>query len=742
MGMRAIRLCGMLLCLAGPAKSVAGPAHDAFADAGVLPTFPGTATGTTAESTLEPQEPWPGRYVEGSVWFSWTASTSGTVQVDTQGSASETHLAVWQGGALTSLTEVAQNYLYDGDGSLVLFNAAQGTTYRIAVYGISWSWGSFRLRLTNGVGASISGTVRDATTGAGLPGIDIAIRRWEPPWWEWQDNLHSDATGSYHVAPLPPGTYRVDFNRRSADAGYEAETYDNAAAFDDGMDIVLADGDAVQDIDASLAPASRIRGRVTAEDGGSPIGNVFVAAYRTVGGTWTRERDSATDTNGLYEIGSLPADTYRVAFDTVLAHGFSSEAYDDAADVASGTDIPVASNTVVSHIDAALAAAPAIAGTVTGPDGVTRLGDVEVRVLTPNGPDWDWAASTQTDTNGEYKVFVPRPGVYRVAFFPGFGSPYIEQYYDQVSDIDSGTDVVTSNGVVRTGVDARLATSASISGRVTGPDGSTPLEGIDATAYVSVEPDWGSYRSAAGATTASNGFYTISGLAAGTYRVQFRDSSWAHISRVYSNGFWVSSSDATDIVLAHSESRSNVNMTLQPASWIAGRVTDAQTGTAIAEAGVFAQIQVSNGWQTTVGVFTDDEGLFRLTELESGTYRVWTQANGAQAYLGEYYDDAPMAGDAESIELAAYASRSGLEIGLLSVSNAAPSIVSVRPVGSGVYRFDYLGYPGATYVLQESASPTGTWRDVGDYYGANGDTNTMSITPIPPWTFWRMRYVP
>ena len=66
-------------------------------------------------------------------------------------------------------------------------------------------------------------------------------------------------------------------------------------------------------------------------------------------------------------------------------------------------------------------------------------------------------------------------------------------------------------------------------------------------------------------------------------------------------------------------------MTLQPAGWIAGKVTDATTGKPVAGAAVAAQFierrrkMVTDGWGQAV---TDDQGRFAVGGLEPGVYNL------------------------------------------------------------------------------------------------------------------------
>ena len=81
-----------------------------------------------------------------SVWYKWTAPTSGTVVFDTAGSALDTLLAVYTGSQMNSLSPVASNHY----GGILLesrldFHATAGTLYRIAVDGFDGSQWTFRL---------------------------------------------------------------------------------------------------------------------------------------------------------------------------------------------------------------------------------------------------------------------------------------------------------------------------------------------------------------------------------------------------------------------------------------------------------------------------------------------------------------------------------------------------------------------------------------------------------------------
>ncbi len=99
-------------------------------------------------ATKETSEPNHGSNAGGaSVWYSWTAPANSQVVLDTAGSDFDTLLAVYTGGSLSSLVEVASNdnaTLGMDLTSKVEFAATSGQTYRIAVDGVNWGDGASR----------------------------------------------------------------------------------------------------------------------------------------------------------------------------------------------------------------------------------------------------------------------------------------------------------------------------------------------------------------------------------------------------------------------------------------------------------------------------------------------------------------------------------------------------------------------------------------------------------------------
>ncbi len=118
----------------------AGPAlvNDAFNSRIVLVGSSVTATGSNTTATTEPGEPANAGVVGGkSVWWSWTAPASGSVNISTAGSSFDTTLGVYTGSSVNALTVKASND--DESSSIhtsrVIFAAVAGVTYQISVDG-------------------------------------------------------------------------------------------------------------------------------------------------------------------------------------------------------------------------------------------------------------------------------------------------------------------------------------------------------------------------------------------------------------------------------------------------------------------------------------------------------------------------------------------------------------------------------------------------------------------------------
>jgi subtilisin family serine protease len=181
------------------------PANDAFASAVATSTATWTLTGNNTNGTSETGEPaHAGNSAAKSVWWAFTAPSSGTCTVRTLGSAFDTVLAVYTGTSVGALVAVASN---DNSSSTVLnstvsFSTVKGTIYRIVVDGKSGASGAIQLAASlvaavapvndtfatatvlTGTSFSVNGSNIGATVQTGEP-KHTGLTGGKSVWWSW-----------------------------------------------------------------------------------------------------------------------------------------------------------------------------------------------------------------------------------------------------------------------------------------------------------------------------------------------------------------------------------------------------------------------------------------------------------------------------------------------------------------------------------------------------------------------------
>jgi hypothetical protein len=122
---------------------------DDFAQRIPITGWSNTVTGFNTNATKEPGEPsHVGNAGGRSVWWTWTALSSGNVTITTAGSTFNTLLAIYTGTSVTNLAGVAAN---DNDDtnvtSKITFAATAGVAYAIAVDGFDGASGNIVLQV-------------------------------------------------------------------------------------------------------------------------------------------------------------------------------------------------------------------------------------------------------------------------------------------------------------------------------------------------------------------------------------------------------------------------------------------------------------------------------------------------------------------------------------------------------------------------------------------------------------------
>lgn len=365
----------------------------------------------------------------------------------------------------------------------------------------------------------------------------------------------------------------------------------------------------------------------------------------------------------------------------------------------------------------AQAAGGVLDGTVTGPDG-KAFTSFRIDVYEADGPDRWRLATSQTvwgSSAGEFAVSLPA-GTYRACF----GEP-VEDWAADVGrrcwsggyDVWGATDIVVAEGGTTT-IDPSLPRGARVRGRIVGPGG------VGITAYVAPYrrlPD-GSWGWLGGAQSLADGSFVVPDLDPGTYRFCLLDVPREFVPECWDDAATVE--EATDVTLRPGGAPI-VSFWLPRRANVSGTITRPTGSTA--SIGVGAYRFADGRWEQSGYASVAPDGTYRVTGLQTGTYRVCTFGHDIVTACWRQGED--LAG-ATDIALATTQSRSGIDL--------APG-----PAGfvSGTLPEVYLGaqgYPSVTAYRRVGA----TWQGVasGDSVPTGvGNDWTYEVGSLPTGTY-------
>jgi 5-hydroxyisourate hydrolase-like protein (transthyretin family) len=560
-------------------------------------------------------------------------------------------------------------------------------------------------------GARISGTIRDAISEAPLQGIEACI--YEQGDFEYDTCASSDVGGKYEVDGLSAGTYKVRFKLpfSSLDHTHVGQYYDGKSSLASADPIVLSTGEDQGGIDANLEEGGKISGTVTRANGGAPLQYISVCAspvhYET--GSYGC---GTTDASGHYTITGLGADEYTVSFSG--GTDYVSEYYNDAT-YTGATKITVANATTVPSIDAALADAGRISGTVT--DAITKnpLGNIEVCAVKAGNVfslGSTFCTTSYTFANGAYTIFGLAPGTYHLRFTPSYGeiSPgkygyanYLTQYYDDRGAENQADDVVVTAQHTTTGADAEMHAGGKIEGTVTAADDGHPLVEAEACAL----PPGGSSGSpipASGlcARSDSAGNYSITRLPTGSYKVHFYPTYGSPYLDEYFDGV-ATKTLATSVSATAGATTSDIDASLLRGASISGTVVDASTKAPLEDTYVCTQGLASRC------AYTDSDGDYAIAGLRPGSYKLRFYPDDP-SYVYEYYDDAVDLASADAIVLGSEEQKTGIDAEL-SKGGAISGTVRSAATTSPLEGMEACAYEAASgeYVRCAGTDSDGTY---------------------------------
>ncbi|MDY7078280.1 MAG: carboxypeptidase regulatory-like domain-containing protein [Chloroflexota bacterium] len=463
----------------------------------------------------------------------------------------------------------------------------------------------------------ISGTITAEGSGTPLSNIDVDV--YDATTDDWVGNDDSDSSGLYRIGGLAAGNYKLAFYDYSG--AYLPEYHENKPDLDSGDPVTVTAG-VTTTVNAQLTPAGVVSGVVTAEGSGTPLSDIGVDVYDAATGSYVNS--DSTDSSGIYRIGGLEAGNYKLAFYD-YSGTYLTEYHENKPDFDSGDPVTVTAGVTVT-INAQLTPAGVISGVVTAEGSGTPLSNIDVDVY--DATTGNWIGSDDSDSSGLYRVGGLGAGNYKLAFYDYSGT-YLSEYHENKPDFDSGDPVTVTAGVTTT-VNAQLTLAGVISGVVTAEGSGTPLSDIDVDVYDATTGNW-----IGDDDSDSSGLYRIGGLAAGNYKLRFRDHSGAYLTEYHADKL---SLDSGDPVTVTAGMTTTVNAQLTPAGVISGVVTAEGSGTPLGDIDVDVYDATTGNWIGDDD--SDSSGLYRIGGLAAGNYKLCFRDHSG-AYLTEYHADKP-----------------------------------------------------------------------------------------------------
>ncbi len=299
-----------------------------------------------------------------------------------------------------------------------------------------------------------------------------------------------------------------------------------------------------------------ISGAVTTGSGATPLAGIRVTAYRQTSVTdWDVAGSALTSSDGTYAISGLPTGIYRAKFDDP-AGNYAVQFYQNQSTFSMATNFDVTDGQVTPNINADLALAGRISGTLTKVGG-GAASDVVANAWIDAGGTWQMVAYASSGSNGAYSIGGLHPGTYRVRFTDVYSpARYLPEWYDDVLNLQEAQDIIVTAGALISNINADMGSYGSITGNVKAYDGVTNLAGIDVDVYYYdlLYEDW---IWASFAQTDASGNYEAYGLEKKDYKVRFRDSLNQFAEEFYDNQTDFES--ATDVVVALGHPTQNIN---------------------------------------------------------------------------------------------------------------------------------------------------------------------------------------
>ncbi|BCW49595.1 hypothetical protein StoSoilB13_19370 [Arthrobacter sp. StoSoilB13] len=550
-------------------------------------------------------------------------------------------------------------------------------------------------------GASISGKI------AAPAGVDLTNTRAEL--YKTSDSYspvasaYANADGTYKFNGLAAGSYKLKFS------GYGTGTLDQwhlrATSFDTATVVALVTGQDLTGINPTLVKGATVSGKITAP-AGIDVRDTRVVIYKS-DSSYPAMGSAYPASDGSYKVTGLPAGSYKLKFDGG-GTGALEQWHSNATSFETATVATLAAGQDLTGINATLVKGATISGKVTPPAGVS-LGNTRVFIYSPDNK-YSYMESTYLASDGSYKFTGLPAGSYKVNF-GGNDARTLSQWYSNTASFETANLVTVTTGQDLVGINATLVKSATISGKVTAPAG-VDLANARVDAYKSDDPGW----SVAYATVGSDGTFKITGLPAGSYKLNFTGYNTGALEQWHSNA--ASFATATVVTLTTGQDLVGINATLVKGATISGKVT-APVGVNLTNA--LAELYRTDSKDYSVGwADIGPDGSYRFSGLTAGSYKVKFTGTETGA-LDQWHSNAASFESATALALTTGQDLTGINATLvkgatISGKITAPVGVSLSTIRAYAYKSDSESYSVASSFLSSNGSykiiglPAGSYK--------------------------------
>ena len=413
-------------------------------------------------------------------------------------------------------------------------------------------------------------------------------------------------------------------------------------------------------VNGKLASGGEITGTVSDKTSGEPIAKVKVEALDPSGGEVVTTVETAA--NGTYTLGGLTSGSYDIRFAPAADLNYLPQFYPSGVAQSEATAVPVTAGASAGPIDIGLSpAAGEVSGTVVSASTHGAIAGAVVKIFDGLG---DYVTSAETSATGTYSITGLAEGEYTVEFLDTSGG-YVPQFYPEKPSAAGAGSVSVVAGTDTANINGALGRGGGISGRVLAAPSQTPLANVSVLVYEATG------ELVKKGETDTNGGYEVTGLAAGSYKVEFVASGVNYAPSYYEASSFVAG--AKPVAVSAGQTTPSIEGTLTAGGAITGTVTEAAGGAPIEGAEV---VIYEPAGQRVAFTETGPEGKYAVESLGGGEYVIEFLPTSS-ALSAQYDGGFPAFAEATRVVVSAGGTHTGVNAALgTKPENSAPPLIS------------------------------------------------------------------